>query len=676
MGMKKWQIQKPDEKIAQTIYSGSNVSKLCAQVMASRGIRSLEEAADKFNCDELSDPFLIADMAAAADVINEAIDDGTPICIYGDYDCDGIMATVILYSYLADMGVDVTYYIPEREEGYGMNEAAIRKLHKTGTRLIVTVDNGITALKEAELIYELGMKLVITDHHQPLEELPRAEAVVDPHRSDCPSPYKKYCGATLALLLLAALDGGDWTIALEQFGELAAIATIADVMELSGENRFIVQRGLQYLANTENVGLLTLMENSGIRGKRLTASSVAFSIAPRINAAGRFGSPSEAVCLLAAIEENDAKNIADGIENCNRARKAEEERILDEIQKQIEHNPASVSERVLVFAGRGWHHGVIGIVAARLQERFGKPAFIITIEENGARGSARSFGAFSVFECLDYCRDCLTKYGGHPGAGGFSLEIESIPEFMADVQKFAGERFPQMPVFTVNADKLLMPEDLTVENIGGLSLLEPFGAGNPSPVFAICGAVLKEIQPLSGGTHTKLKFIYGTMAIETLLFRTTPADVKIKPEDVCDLLVSAGVNVFNGRTSLSLIVQDYRINGIKQAKYFAAAETYEQLVRGEELSKAYYKAIAPSREELVLVYKSIPESDIDIDALFMKLQKIDMNYCKLRVCIDVFKELGLVSMDNYHGQVKRLPVSGKVNLEDSALLCDVREKGA
>lgn len=673
--MKKWQIERPDEKIARMLYSGSNVSKLCADVMAARNIRSLDEAAERFNCDGLSDPFLIQDMAAAADVINEAIDNGTPICIYGDYDCDGIMATVILYSYLADMGVDVSYYIPEREEGYGMNEAAIRKLHAAGTKLIITVDNGITAIKEAELIYQLGMRLVVTDHHQPLEELPRAEAVVDPHRSDCPSPYKKYCGAAIALLLLAALDGGDWEIALEQFGELAAIATVADVVELSGENRFLVQRGLQYLANTENIGLLTLMEISGIKGKTPTASSVAFSIAPRINAAGRFGSPSEAVKLLMAEEPEEAAVIAAEIESCNRERKEEEERILSEIQKQIEQNPASVSERVLVFAGRGWHHGVIGIVAARLQERFGKPAFIITIEENGARGSARSFGDFSAFGCLDYCRANLTKYGGHPGAGGFSLEKESIPEFMKSIQRYALENFPQMPVFTVKADKLLMPEDLTTENIGGLSILEPFGAGNPSPVFAICGAVLKELLPLSGGAHTKLKLIYGTMAIEALLFRTSPDDVKLKRDDVCDLLVSAGVNVYNGRTSLSLIVQDYRRSGMKQAKYFAAASAYEQLVRGEELSKAYYAAIAPSREELVAAYKAVPEAGVDMDALFMQLQNIEMNYCKLRVCIDVFSELGLVHTDNYHGIVKRLPVKGKVNLEDSALLCDVRKKG-
>lgn len=672
--MRKWQIASPDKNIAETLSRNGSISKLCAEVLVSRGITDIEQAADLLNCDGLSDPFMLQDMQIAADVINEAIDNGTAICIYGDYDCDGIMATVILYSYLIELGVDVTYYIPEREEGYGMNETAVRKLKEEGTKLIITVDNGITALKESELIYELGMRLVVTDHHRPLDELPKAEAVVDAHRSDCPSPYKKYCGAGIALMLVAALEGGDYTIPMEMFGEFAAIATVADVVELSGENRFLVQRGLMYLANTERPGLIALMERSGILGKKLTSTSLAFSIAPRINAAGRFGSPSQAVRLLIAEDQEEAERLADDLEKCNRERKEEEEKILGEVQKQIEKQPSILAERVLVFAGNNWHHGVIGIVAARLLERFGKPVFMITIEENGARGSARSFGEFSVFECLNACKDHLTKYGGHPGAGGFSLEKESIPDFIRTTAKYAAENFPEMPVLTEKADKLLMPEDLTIDNIGGLSILEPMGEGNPSPVFAICHGVLKELSPLSNGVHTKMKLIYGTMAIEALLFRTSPENVNLKCGDVCDLLVSAGLNTFGGRTSISLIVQDYRRSGVKQAKYFSAAAAYEKYVRGEELSKAYYTAITPERAELVAVYKNISSDALGLDALFMRMQDSGMNYCKLRIALDIFSELGLVYTDHYNGTVKKLSVNGSVNLEDSALLCELRKK--
>ncbi|MGN0629989.1 MAG: single-stranded-DNA-specific exonuclease RecJ [Ruminococcus sp.] len=672
--MKKWQIASPDKNKAAALSRNGSISMLCAEVLTSRGINSLEEAAGLLNCDGLSDPFMLQDMQIAADVINEAVESGVPICIYGDYDCDGVMATVILYSYLMELGADVSFYIPEREEGYGMNENAVRRLKEEGTELIVTVDNGITALKEAELIYELGMRLVVTDHHQTLDELPRAEAVVDPHRSDCPSPYKKYCGAGIALMLVAALEGGDYTIAMEAFSELAAIATVADVVELSGENRFLVQRGLMYLANTERPGLIALMEKSGILGKKLTSSSLAFSIAPRINAAGRFGSPYQAVSLLIAEDSEEAERLAEELEKCNRERKQEEEKILNEIQMQIEKQPSVLCERVLIFAGKDWHHGVIGIVAARLLERFGKPVFMITIEENGARGSARSFGEFSVFECLNACKEHLTKYGGHPGAGGFSMEKESIPDFIKTAVKYSAENFPEMPALTEKADKLLLPDDLTVENIGGLSVLEPVGAGNPAPVFAICHAVLKELVPLSGGVHTKMKLIYGTMAIEALLFRTSPENVNLKCEEMCDLLVSAGLNTFSGRTSISLIVQDYRRSGVKQAKYFSALSAYEKFVRGEELSKAYYAAITPEREELVAVYKNISSDASGIDSLFMHMQTIGMNYCKLRISLDIFSELGLVEIDVYNAAVKKLPVSGNVNLEDSALLCELRKK--
>lgn len=673
--MKKWQIAQPNKKIAETLSKSGNISMLCAEVLSARNINSLEEAAALLNCDGLSDPFLLQDMQAAVDTINNAIDEGIPICIYGDYDCDGVIATIILYSYLIELGVDVTYYIPERDEGYGMNESAVRKLCEEGTGLILTVDNGITALKEAELIYELGMRLVVTDHHQTLEELPRAEAVVDPHRSDCPSPYKKYCGAGIALMLVAALNDGDYTIAMEAFAELAAIATVADVVELSGENRFLVQRGLMYLANTERPGLLALMEKSGVLGKPLTSTSLAFSLAPRINAAGRFSSPSRAVCLLLSENLDDAYKLAEELEICNRARKEEEEKILLEVQNQVEKQPYILSERVLVFAGNNWHHGVIGIVAARLQERFGKPVFMITIEENGARGSARSFGTFSVFDCLSACKEHLTKYGGHPGAGGFSLEKESIPEFTSAIAKYSADNFPEMPILTARADKLMLPQDMTIENIGGLSVLEPVGAGNPSPIFVICHAVLKEIMPLSGGIHTKLKLIYGTMAIEALLFRTSPDNVHLKIEEMCDLLVSASINTFCGRKSISLVVQDYRRSGVKQAKYFAALSAYEKFVRGEELSKAYYKAIAPERSELVAVYKNVSANFEDIDLLFMCMQSLDMNYCKLRISLDIFRELGLVEIDAYNNTVKKLPVKASVNLDDSKLLCEIRKRG-
>lgn len=674
--MKKWQIHQPPAEAVRSIKLGSDLSMLCAQVLASRGMHSVQEAAAFLQCDELADPFLTADMQEAADRINEVLDAGKRICIYGDYDCDGVTATVILYSYLLEMGADVTYRIPEREEGYGLNPRAVQEMHQDGVELIVTVDNGITAIEEAELIAELGMELVITDHHQPLETLPKAAAVVDPHRSDDSSPYHKLCGAGLALKVVAALDGGDTAMAMEQFGDLAAIATVADVVELSGENRLLVQQGLRLLVNTERPGLLALLDQAGLTGKPLTASSVAFGIAPRINAAGRFGSPKTAVQLLLCEDMDEAAELAAELERRNAARKKEEEKILQEIAAQAADDPLLLKQRVLVFAGEGWHHGVIGIAASRLEEQFGKPTILIAMAGEQARGSMRAFGSFSAFRCLDACRSFLTRYGGHPGAGGFSLDTVLVESFRQAVQQYALEEFPEMPAMTLTADHLLMPQELTAENIGGLSVLEPFGEGNPTPVFALCHAVLREIVPLSKGAHTKLRVTYGSMALDLLLFRVKPEHVPLKPGTVCDFLVTAELSSYQGRTQLSLIVKDYRKSGLKQAKYFAARNTYEQFCRQEPLSAAFYQAITPDRNTLVQIYKQIPETELQMDALYGMIQTLpQVNYCMLRLALDIFEELGLVKQTLWTEQVHRCPVQKKVDLQASQLLRGLQGKG-
>ena len=675
--MKKWLIHQPPEEAAKQIRSGSDLSMLCAQVLASRGMHNVQEAAAFLQCDGLADPFLTADMETAADYINQAMYSGSRICIYGDYDCDGVTATVILYSYLLELGADVTYRIPERDEGYGLNTNAVREMHEDGVELIVTVDNGITALEEAELIAELGMTLVITDHHQPLETLPRAAAIVDAHRADDTSPFHDLCGAGVALKLVAALDGGDTAMALEQFGELAAIATVADVVTLSGENRYLVQLGLRLLANTERPGLLALLDKSGLTGKAFTSTSIAFGIAPRINAAGRFGSPKTAVELLLCEDPDEAAELAEELERRNQARKAEESRILEEIALQAAEQPQLLKERVLVFAGENWHHGVIGIAASRLEEQFGKPTILITIEGDQARGSMRSFGEFSAFRCLHACSDLLSRYGGHPGAGGFSLPADHVELFRKAVQHYAKEAHPTMPVLTLEADRLLMPQEITMENITSLSVLAPFGEGNPTPVFALCHAVMQGIQPLSGGTHSKLKITYGGMAMDLLLFRTKPEDVTLKNGDICDFLVNIEVGSFQGRPQLSVIVKDYRKSGLKQAKYFAAQSTYEQFCRGETLQQNFYPAITPARDVLVQIYQRIPQTDIALDGLFGSVQDLpQMNYCKLRLALDIFSELGLVQQDLWTQRVRRNPVKEKVNLQSSVLLQGLQKKGA
>lgn len=670
--MKKWVIQKPNPEEIQVLTKGTDLTPLIAAILASRGIHSVPAAAALLSAQELSDPFLLRDMQEAAECVNAAVDAGERICIYGDYDCDGITATVMLYSYLESIGADVRYYIPERADGYGMNEQSIRMLAQDGVSLIITVDNGISALKESELIASLDMKLVVTDHHQPGRVLPTAEAVVDPHRIDCPSPFKALCGAGVALKLIAAMDGGDYEVVLEQFGDLAAIGTIADVVSLEGENRMLVQLGLQYLQNTERLGLLSLMEASGIAGKPLSAHTVAFMLAPRINAAGRFGSPKQAAELLLADDPDTAEALAKALCDLNTMRKETEAQILAEIDKKLAAEPQHLWQRVLVLAGENWHHGVIGIVAARLLERYGKPCFLLSLEGDSARGSARSFGAFSVYQCLESCQDLLTHWGGHPGAGGMSLSRENLDAFDQRIQQFAAEHFPTMPVLTVDALSV-PPELLNEKNVRGLQALEPFGEGNPSPLFALENAAVQAISPTKNGAHTKLRLLYGTQAIEAFWFFRTQDEIPCKPGDTYHFLVTLELSTYGSRTSVLVKITDARKSGIRQDAYFSAKHAYEAYQRSEPLPDAYYPRLTPTREELVSVYRAIPQQAVSLDALFASLNSPAINYCKLCLCCDIFTELGLISHNCASDQVARIPTTEKTDLETSATLRALRE---
>ncbi|MGN0621639.1 MAG: single-stranded-DNA-specific exonuclease RecJ [Porcipelethomonas sp.] len=672
--MKKWIVRNPDKKIVSELVHGSDMNMLCAEVLAARGVNDISSASQMLGTDKLSDPFLLKDMNEAARIINDAIEDFTPICIYGDYDCDGITSTVMLFSYLECMGANVSYYIPERSEGYGLNADAVRKLAAQGTELIITVDNGVSASDEAELIYELGLRLVITDHHQTGETLPRAEAVINPHRCDCQSPFKQLCGAGVVLKLIAALEGGDYEAALNEYGELAAIGTVADVVSLTGENRYIVKNGLCLLENSERPGIIALINQSRLKSP-LTSTSVAFGLAPRINASGRFGSPTLAARLLLTDDPDEAEMLAQQLDSLNNERKESENEIIDSISKLASQNPDIVNERVIVMSGENWHHGVIGIVASRIMERFDKPCFIITIEGENARGSARSFGSFSVFRALDYCSELLTKYGGHLGAGGFSLKTCDIPEFERKLQQYAAENFSTMPIPDITAEKLIMPDEISLENISGLSLLEPFGEGNRQPVFAMLGAVVTEIVPLSNGMHTKLRLRYGSRNIEVLVFRRSPDSIFIKPGQKADIMASFEVKPFAGRKTISIIAKDFRQSGMQQKKYFAAKDTYEKLRRSEELPAAYYKHICPDRAELVPVYKQLAAGQhFSTDTLYMKMYSDSMNYCKLRICIDIFSELGLAEIDPFSQEIRIIKNAPKADLDSSLILKNLREK--
>ena len=669
--MKIWNVNKPDRKTTNRLSFSCGITPLAAAVLVSRGFTSPETVGDKYNTDMLSDPFLIRDMQQAADTINNAIDEGQRICVYGDYDCDGIMATVILYSYLSECGADVFYYIPERSEGYGLNTAAIDEISAMETDLIITVDNGISAVSEAEYIYSKGMKLVITDHHQQGDTLPRAEAVVDPHRRDCTSSFKSMCGAGLALKLTAALDGGDYTMSLEQFGDLAAIATVADIVSLSGENRFLVSYGLELINNTDRPGLIALIEKAGLGDKKIDSRSVAFGIAPRINASGRFGSPKTAAELMLCESPDDACELAAQLDDLNNRRKDAENIIVEDIFAALDENPSLLRKRVIFISGKNWHHGVIGIAAARIMERLGKPVFIASETGGEIRGSARSFGEFSVFGALTYAAETLEKFGGHPAAGGFTIKPGMEEKFHELLEEYGYKFHKDMPVPTLTADVALTSDLLTMENVSGLSALEPFGADNEKPLFYIEG-IAQSIIGLSGGKHSRIRCETGGKIFDILKFNTSPDEIPLRSGNLFMAAVSLGINDYKGRRSISMVAEDILPPTLDQKKYFAAHRAFEAFMRSEELPANYYPVMMPNRNTALKIYAGIPENGINSDELYIKIMDEKLNYCRYCTAVEALRELGIIAVSSKDNTLRRIPVSQKNDLDSAPVLSRLR----
>ncbi len=447
MPLKRW-IWPGETKQADEL-AAAGIQPLTARVLASRGIGSPNEARRFLSTEgELHDPFLMKGMEQAVALIEGALQEGKLIVIYGDYDCDGITSTVLLYRYLEEQGANVGYYIPDREdEGYGLNMEACETLHQNGAELVITVDNGISAAAEIDRLHELGIKVVVTDHHQPPEILPAADALIDPHCEDSGYPFRELCGVGVAFKLVCALEGDiEGVDTLARYADLAAIGTIADVVPLCGENRIIARAGLQKMEESENPGICALLAAAGLAEKALGAESVSFGLAPRLNAASRMGNCDDSVALMLCDDPQQAAVLAERVDAANRERKQLEGAIMADIARQVEEDPSLLRYRVLVLAGEGWHHGIVGIAASRMVERYGKPCLLIGTQGEEARGSARSVPGFSVIDAITRCKDCLIKFGGHPLAAGFSLKTSDVGRLRAALERAAAGMAPDMPI--------------------------------------------------------------------------------------------------------------------------------------------------------------------------------------------------------------------------------------
>ncbi len=666
--MKRWLVPKISKELVNNLAEECGIDPFLSLICAVRGYEDPVELDAFLSCDDtLDSPFVYADMRKAAEVINTAIEENKLIAIYGDYDCDGVTATALLYTYLCSRGASVLTYIPNRaEEGYGMNMDSLEKLDGKGVSLIITVDNGINAIEEVAMAKSRGMQVVITDHHMPIAELPNADAVVDPHRADCPSEFKDLSGVGVAFKLVCALENATPEELLPYYADLVAIGTVADVMPLTRENRVFVREGLLYINNTSHVGLSALIKAAGLEDKQLKAGNLAFNLAPRINAAGRMGDAIRAFNLLCADNTETAEALAAEISEENVARQKIESDIEKEATSIIESKKLFY-DRVIVVCGKGWHRGVVGIAASRLVERYGKPVIVLGAEDGIAVGSGRSVEGFSLFDAVNSAEKYLQKFGGHELAVGLTLSETDVDAFRVAINSYARKK--EICVPTVRLDCKLNPAALSLEMAELISELEPFGKGNQTPLFGIYSLKIERINQIADGKHLRLILVRDTAVIQALIFGKTVESFPFEAGDTVDIAATLDINEWRGEKTLSVIVREIRPSGESEADIESLFE-YEDFMSHNAPRDLSH--ITPTRDEIGLLYRCVVRP---INKQMLINKTIGRLPCgKANIAIDILCELGLLTEKRTGANVIVSKVNGvRSDLTKSEILRILKE---
>lgn len=674
MSRKKWITAPIDKDLAAQVAENHSLDPFTALILVSRGITEYEDVEDFFDTDfSFCDPYLIADMDKAALRIKRAIDNFEKICVYGDYDADGVTSTALMYSYLSSHGADVMYYIPDRiTEGYGMSCSAVDKLHAQGVKLIVTVDNGVSAIEEIAYAKSLGIETVVTDHHMPGEQLPDAVAVVDPHREDCNLHFKDWAGVGVAFKTVCALENGDYSEILNEYADILAVGTVADVVDLKDENRAIVKYGVAKINANPCNGINALRQIAGVSDRALNGVGITFSLAPRINAAGRMESAETALKLLLCEDLSAALGIAEQVDNCNKQRHISENEIMEEAVACIEADKRLKYAKVIVVCGENWHHGVIGIVAARITEKYGRPSIVITFDGDKGTGSARSIEGFSVYDAIKACGDFLTHFGGHTMAAGLGIDRENVESFFRAINAYALSCEETVP--TLMLDCKLNPAYINAQLAESLEALEPFGAGNPQPVFGIFGVRITGIKPVGDGKHLRISFTKGNTQFCAMKFSTTLKELPYREGDTVDLAVKIDKNEFRGEIRASVQIKDMRFSGIDEDKLFKSRALYEKYMRGETLTCHEARFLTPSRDFLLGVFnflKNYGGWQFGIESMLVRTNCPAENLCKMQISVDVLCELGLIRQEKgiilFDGGGKKADLSASAVLRDLAM---------
>ncbi len=668
MNYSKWKISN-GICAENTALTEAGFTPLLSAILSIRGMNDAAEA-QQFLCggaETLVDPMRLKDMDKAVRRIKAAIAAGETMAVYGDYDVDGITSTCLLTDWLRSRGVDCFPYIPDRiEEGYGLNSAAIAALKDKGVSLIISVDCGITAAQEAEFARQIGVDLIITDHHECREQtLPEAVAVIDPKQEACSYPNKDLAGVGVALKLVCAVEGNSEDV-ISRYADLAAIGTVADVVSLTGENRYIVRTGLAMIENTSRPGIAALLRESGMADRKVSSSTIGFTLAPRLNAAGRLGNVSVAGRLLMTHDEAEANELAAELCDLNRKRQALETGIWEDASNMMAgQNP----DAPIVLASEKWHQGVIGIAASKLAEQYSLPTIMICFDGEKGKGSCRSFGNFNLFDALSACSEHLEGFGGHALAAGLNIRRDKLCAFKnAFSEYYLNNRPEELPM--LNCDLLIAdPKMLDMEGVESLDMLEPFGSGNPKTTMCICGAVVEKIIPIGGGKHLRINVRYGGESFECVFFGHTEADLRMKEGDIADLAFTPQINEFRLRRTVQLQICEMRRHDPRAI--------CDKILSGDADSSAdMLYAHCPDRNAFVQAWRRIKAlggvvAD-DIDGVMRQCPQ-GLEPEKFCICICVFCELGLMMKNGGGAYSARVINDGaKVNLEDSRIIGKIR----
>ncbi len=717
---KNWLIKSSDsaeyERATAEIASELGINPIVAGLLYNRGYTTPQSAKAfiYMESEMLLDPFKMTDMERGIDGIADAIRRGEKITVYGDYDVDGVTSVCTLYLYLRSLGARVDYYIPNRAgEGYGVSAQAIDAIKESGSTLIITVDTGTTAVEEVEYAKSIGVRFIVTDHHECRSDLPDALAVINPHRPDCQYPFKELAGVGVVFKLICAYEekiAGRTRIEAAKrifslYADLVSIGTIADVMPIKDENRIIVRYGLEMIKNTSRTGLAALIEAASAKNDaqrsvqrkkktKITSGYIGYTIAPRINAAGRIKEASLAVELFLSNDPHRASEIAEELCRTNKERQAEENKIMQEAYQKIEQYDIE-QDPVIVLDADNWHHGVIGIVASRITEKFTRPAILVSFEgneegtpamEHMGKGSGRSIKGMNLVDALCYCQEHLVKFGGHELAAGLSVTRAELDNFRRLINEYARANLTEKDmVQTVEADCELDFEDVNVALAKGIQLLEPYGVSNAIPVFVLRSVTVNDISGISDGKHTRLSLGNGKHTLSAMYFSSSPESLGVYVGDKVDVMFNLDLNEWGGRESAQLIVRDLKPSVSEKARQRSEYERFEEIKCGAEFAPE--EDVVPSREDFAAVYRLIQasvRSGVDVlkhRDILSRLKSseagISINYIKLKVIVMVFKELNIISIEDLSDEVYKFKLhysTTKANLDRSTLLRRLRSQ--